>query len=560
MAFSRHIKRNFNANKTHRIRYDEDDFTCQIFRYDKTFEKHYTPSNVPLSNVKNGEKKSWYGMGAYCSTNEKQMTITIKYDAKETSKNYRLELLFGNTHKQNPTSEVKDNLQASATIRINGETVKNSMGFVGTDVNFSRNYQYCTLKQGENTIEYVLSSNTIFIGLAVKKYDIWEAKRHNTRDDKLTMIKAIVEHTKEFSINTMTCEFMYYHELDELLEPTDPNANRSGLIFDYRDEINLYVKDTNGNQQLVFGGYISTCEIADDDLTKISMECADRLIDLDRRYCLSEVTINNYQGDENADYSKYADLKRNYNNYSDPLKFLLNNSEIYLNSNLKIGDSLVDRTSRKLATYKTGGYTKLTKSNMVANVFDGSITVRNGADTLKKQSLVIYDDGVNNDTVLLNTYPNLYFHYGLGTEKWEEKVEETKTVTVQGSTQAKSTWIKRANSITSATGNSAIKPIWQWCYSELKYVYKKNFYQSAEKTFSSKKGNCCCQTEVLLNLLNAKNVSDLHYCHSHNSKGGHIFAKVNGMYLDPTTKNGYGNYIKTYGSPVKITDFPNKPF
>ena len=559
MAFSRHITRNFNANKTHRIRYDDDDFLCQIFRYDKTYEKHYTPSNNTITEVLNGEKKTFNGMSCYRSLNDKQMTIKLKYNAKETSPNYRLELLFSNTHKQTPTGKVQASLKASATIRINGETVKNSMPMIGTDVNFSRNYQYCTLQKGENTIEYVLSSNTIFIGLAIKKYEIWEAKRHNTRDDKLTMIKASVEHTQDFSINTMTCEFMYYHELDELLEPTNANANRSGLIFDYRDEINLYVKDTNGANQQVFGGYISTVEV-DDDLTKVTMECADRLIDLDRRYCLSEITINNYQGDENADYSNYADLKKNYNNYSDPLKFLLNNSEIHINSNLKIGDSLVDRTSRKLANYRKGGYTKLTKSNMLASVFDGSITVRNGADTLKKQSLVIYDDGVNNDTVLLNTYPNLYFHYGLGVEKWEEKVEESKTVTVLGSTKASSTWVNRANKITSATGNSAIKPIWQWCYSELKYVYKKNFYQSAEKTFSSKKGNCCCQTEVLLNLLNAKGIQDLHYCHSHNSKGGHIFAKVNGMYLDPTTRNGYGNYIKTYGSPVKITDFPNKPF
>ena len=197
---------------------------------------------------------------------------------------------------------------------------------------------------------------------------------------------------------------------------------------------------------------------------------------------------------------------------------------------------------------------------MNVQVNTASITLRNGADTLKPQSVVVYDDSVNNDTVLLNTYPNLYFNYGLGVEKWEEKVEETNTVTVQGSTQAKSTWVKRANEITSATGNSAIKPIWQYCYSKIKYVYRKDFYQSAEKTWSSKKGNCCCQTEVLLNLLNAKGVTDLHYCHSHNSKGGHVFAKVNGKYLDPTTRNGYGNYIKTYGSPSKITDFPNKPF
>ena len=561
MAFSRHITRNFNANKTHRIRYDDDDFLCQIFRYDKTYEKHYTPTNgtITTNNVINGEQKSFNGMSCYQSLNDNQMTIKIKYNAKETSPNYRLELLFANTHKQTPTSKKESNLKATATINVNGETLNNSMTMIGTDVNFSRNYQYCTLKQGENTIEYVLSSNTLFIGLAIKKYEIWEATRHNTKNDKLTMIKATVEHTQDFSINTMTCEFMYYHKLDELLEPTNPNANRSGLIFDYRDEINLYVKDTNGNQQLVFGGYISTAEV-DDDLTKVTMECADRLIDLDRRYCLSEVTINNYQTGENDDYSSHIDLKKNYNNYSDPLKFLLNNSEIYLKSNLKIGDSLVDRTNRNLATYKTKGYTKLTSSNMPTQVNSGSITLRNGADTLKPQSVVIYDDSVNNDTVLLNTYPNLYFHYGLGVEKWEEKVEESKTVTVLGSTKASETWIKRANKITSATGNSAIKPIWQWCYSELKYVYKKDFYQSAEKTFSSKKGNCCCQTEVLLNLLNAKGIQDLHYCHSHNSKGGHIFAKVNGMYLDPTTRNGYGNYIKTYGSPVKITDFPNKPF
>lgn len=559
MAFSRHITRNFNANKTHRIRYDEDDFTCQIFRYDKTYEKHYTPHNNTITEVVNGENGVWNGMYCYRSTNEKQMTIRLKYEAKETSPNYRLELLFANTHRQTKTSQIKDTLQANATIRINGETVKSNMMMVGTDVNFSRHYQYCTLNKGENIIEYVLSSNTLFLGLAVKKYEIWEATRHNNRNDKLTMIKATVEHTQDFSINTMTCEFMYYHKLDELLEPTDPNANRSGLIFDYRDEINLYVKDTNGGTQQVFGGYISTVEV-DDDLTKVTMECADRLIDLDRRYCLSEITINNYQGDENADYSQYADLKRNYNNYSDPLKFLLNNSEIYLNSNLKIGDSLVDRTARKLATYKTGGYTKLTKSNMNAQVNKGSITLRNGADTLKPQSVVIYDDSVNNDTVLLNTYPNLYFNYGLGVEKWEEKVEETKNVTIQGSTKASETWIKRANKITSATGNSAIKPIWQYCYSKIKYVYRKDFYQSAEKTWSSKKGNCCCQTEVLLNLLNAKGVTDLKYCHSHNSKGGHVFAKVNGKYLDPTTRNGYGNYIKTYGSPIKITDFPKKPF
>ena len=144
MSFSRHIVRNFNANKTNRIRYDDDDFLCQIFRFDKTAEKHYTPSNNAISEVVNGEQKSFNGMSCYQSLDDNQMTIKIKYDAIETSPNYRLELLFANTHKKTPTSKKESQLKATATIKVNGETLTNSMTMIGTDVNFSRNYQYCT--------------------------------------------------------------------------------------------------------------------------------------------------------------------------------------------------------------------------------------------------------------------------------------------------------------------------------------------------------------------------------------------------------------------------------
>ena len=560
MSFSRHITRNFNANKTNRIRYDDDDFTCTIHRFDKTYEKHYTTETGNVNKV-NGERVSFHGMPCYRSPNTKNLEISFIYNAKEKSDNYRIELLYANLHKESPTSSIDKELPSSASIKINGEAVKNSMTMLGLDVNFSRNYQYCTLKKGDNKIEYSLSSNTIFLGIAVKKYDVWEAKRHNTRNDDLTLIKATVEHTEELDINTMTCEFMYHHKLDEILEPTNPNANRSGLVFDFRDEINLYVKDTNGNDMQVFGGYISTCEISDDDLTKVTMECADRLIDLDRRYCLSEITTNGYSLGENDKYNVYYDYHKNYDNYSDPIKFLLKNNEIFLRSNLKIGEPLVDKVGWKLATYNKDSYHKFTTNNMSANAFDNSVTLRNGADTLKPQSCVIYDAG--NNTIELNKYPHLYLHYGLGVEKWEEKVEESSTVTVLGSTKANETWIKRANAITKATGNDAIKPIWKWVATNVKQVYKKNFYQSSSKTYSSKRGNCCCKTELMLDLLNAKGITNLQYVHTHTGSRGHVFAKVNGYYVDPSTQNesrGWHNYIKGYGGIVKVTDYPNKPF
>lgn len=559
MSFNRHITRNFNANKTNRIRYDDDDFKCQIYRFDKTYEKHYTPNNGTVT-VENGNKETFNGFSCYRSKNSKPLVIKFNYDAKEKSSHYRIELLYANLRKKTKSSKADPTLKASATITINKEKVKNSMVMVGTDVNFSRNYQYCTLKEGKNTIEYSLSSNTVFIGIAVKKYDIWEAHRHNTKDDKLTMIKATVEHTEELQINTMTCEFMYYHGLDELLEPTNPNANRSGFVFDYRDEINLWVKDTNGKMEQVFGGYISTVNV-DDDLTKLTMECADRMIDLDRRYCLSEIYMKGYKTEDNIDYSSHYDYLKKYNNYSDAVKFLTNNCEIFPLNNLRIGSPLIKRNERKLVTYKKGAYSKLNKSNMTVTADKGGITLRNGADTLKNGFCVIYDDNIAKQSVLLNNYPNLYFHYGLGVEKWEEKVEETKTVTVEGSTKTSETWLKRANSITSATGNNAIKPIWEYCYKKINYVSIANFYQSADKTWSSKKGNCCCKTEVMLNLLNAKGVTNLHYVHCKASANrGHVFGKVGNMYLDPTTRKGYGDYVKGYGNIVKVTDYPNKPF
>lgn len=559
MSFSRHITRNFNANKTNRIRYDDDDFTCTIHRFDKTYEKHYTTETGNVNKV-NGERVSFHGMPCYRSPNTKNLEISFIYNAKEKSDNYRIELLYANLHKESPTSSIDKGLPSSASIKINGEVVKNSMTMLGLDVNFSRNYQYCTLKKGDNKIEYSLSSNTIFLGIAVKKYDVWEAKRHNTRNDDLTLIKATVEHTEELDINTMTCEFMYHHKLDEILEPTNPNANRSGLVFDFRDEINLYVKDTTGADRQVFGGYISTVEV-DDDLTKVTMECADRLIDLDRRYCLSEITTNGYSLGENDKYNVYYDYHKNYDNYSDPIKFLLKNNEIFLRSNLKIGEPLVDKVGWKLATYNKDSYHKFTTNNMSANAFDNSVTLRNGADTLKPQSCVIYDAG--NNTIELNKYPHLYLHYGLGVEKWEEKVEESSTVTVLGSTKANETWIKRANAITKATGNDAIKPIWKWVSTNVKQVHKRNFYQSSSKTYSSKRGNCCCKTELMLDLLNAKEITNLQYVHTHTGSRGHVFAKVNGYYVDPSTQNeskGWHNYIKGYGGIVKVTDYPNKPF
>ena len=559
--FSRHITRNFNANKTHRIRYDEDDFICQIFRFDKTQEQQYSAF---VGNVKsNGEYKNWHGLKVLKSKNKERLSLTFTYEATESSDNYRLEFLFGNTY-LTPTTKKKDkSLKSNAEIYVNGklqDTAKGSF-WNSNDVNFNRHHQYVHLDKGINTIEYRLVSNSVFIGLSIKKFEIWEAQRNNYANDKLTMIKATVEHTNELQINTMTAEFMYYHKLDELLEPTHPNANRSGLVFDYRDEINLYVRDIYGTLQQVFGGYISTAEISDDDLTKVTLECADRVIDLDRRYNISEITLKDEKKSDDESYDYSVDYLKDYNYYSNALKYLLKSTELPFKTNVKLGDPLVARNNWKLVTYKKGATEKLDTANASATVNNKSMTLRNGDDTLKPQHITVYNNKSRN--VCLNDYPNLYFHYGMGVPLWTEEFETTDSYTIEKPlTRKQKTWLARANDITKATGDACIKPIWKWVATNITHSYKTGFYQSAETTWKKGKGNCCCKTEVMLNLLDAKGITDLKYMHSHKGDGGHIFAKVNGFYVDPSTRvesRGWHHYITKWGSPYESSNYPKKP-
>lgn len=587
MRFSRHITRNYDNNRTHRIRYDEDDFICRIYRFDKTKETQYSAFNESVT-IFHSDYANWRGMrvvkkpklkGLTSANQKKNLTedlnptfsVEVEYEANETSDNYRLECLYANSYVNPVESDEKNKgLTVKADIYVDGvkQDVGNGSTWNSTDVNFNRHHQYVSLRKGKHKIRYEFTNNAIFIALSVKKFEVYESRRDKyDENDNLTLIKATIEHTDELDINTMSAEFMYYHDFDEKLLPTDKNANRSGLIFDYRDEINLWVKDTTGTFQQVFGGYISTVEV-DDDLTKMTMQCADRLIDMDRRYNISEIQLKQEDRTDNDPSYKYGiDFLKNYNYYSSALKFLLRNTELPVRTNVKTGDPLVMRKNWKLVTYKKGATEKLATSNATATPYKNSMTLRNGDDTLKAQSITIYNN--KSRSVCLNDYPNMYFHYGLGTHEWTEEydvVTSTAKEVMKPTTKTQKKWLDRANSLTKATEpNKIIYDIWKGVANRTTWVNKKDFYQSAETTWNKKKGNCCCTTELMLKLLEAKGITNLKYCHIKKGDRGHVFAKVNGFYVDPTTSSksrGWHNHIVyPKGATLrKVTDYPTKPF
>ena len=484
--------------------------------------------------------------------------LTFKYDAKTTSDHYRIELLYTNTYKVGTSSKKYEDSYCS--IYINKKMESQDIVLVSNDMTYNRYQQYCHMDAGENEITVELSANLVFYGLIVRRYYVYESHYPLLDTDQLVPISAETSHTDEFKINTMTCSFMYSHALDEPLLPTEANANRSGLVFDYRDEINWYVTRTDAIEELVFGGYISTATV-DEKLTTLSLECADRIIDLDRRYCMSEILMNGASQDEKTKYTFANDCLKHFDYYSDAIEFLCNHAEVPINNNITMGKSLIPKKAKVLRYYKKGKTEKLTDNNMDYFVKKNKIQIRNGVNRNKEQSLVIYN---SNKGALINNKPNLFITYGLGEEETEEEVVETTVITTQKGlstnvTKQADKWAKNL------TGANAIKPLWAGIVNNIKHNNKrKGFYQTPAKTLSSKKGNCCCKAELLLDMCNYKGVTNLQYVHVKPKGGGtgHVFCKINGIIVDPSTKKGWKNYYKKQGtlSNAKYSTYPTKPF
>lgn len=124
---------------------------------------------------------------------------------------------------------------------------------------------------------------------------------------------------------------------------------------------------------------------------------------------------------------------------------------------------------------------------------------------------------------------------------------------------------KAKNIVGGSTGLSAAKKIAKWISKNISWEDRDGFYQSPETTLKRKKGNCCCQADLFIQMCDATGVTSkykIRYVHIHKGKNGHVFAKINKKYVDTCLKNPWGHY-KTgkYGKPPgHQTVYPRLPF
>ena len=124
------------------------------------------------------------------------------------------------------------------------------------------------------------------------------------------------------------------------------------------------------------------------------------------------------------------------------------------------------------------------------------------------------------------------------------------------------------------TGLAAAKLIANWVQTNIKYQHPmySDFRKSPDKVLSTRKGNCCDQTRLMLEMMDAVGVTQkykLQYvfvcCNSGNGYG-HVFGKIGSKYADPCRSRyrgqAWGHYLTSYGrlGSGKTTTYPSRPF
>ena len=557
---SKHIRRDFNANVMNRRHWGEDEWLIEIYKFRADTVQTYLLNNVEAKKGVAKPWKAWDGYYPHEDGGSTLTTISFDYEVKEgEAGNYRIDCMYS-------TIAQTDALQTSLNnvIKIDGTAVKNDHDWLVYPQYNGRNCKTIHLDEGKHTIEYEFT-DTIFLGAIVRKVETYRGDNQNKYF--LTIKTFDFQQANDLSVDEFTCTIQYWHKLDD-------ETNVSGYLFDFSDEVNFYIKAPDGKMKQLFGGYISTVTV-DENLQLMTLSCAGRLRDLEHRYTYPEYVL--LGGDKDTiqyiEDNTYYDLQT----YSQVLEHLLTHAEV------PIGSNLIDMSRLKEVDYSRSPYLKfyggkrdkvLVKKNVEVTNYDDSIMLRNSTKTQKYHSVKLFDS--NNKAYDISKNPTFFLQYGMGEPKYEGESDVGRTTFNSriGSVIISSDVKKQAQSIPTGTGIQGFRDLKNWIHTHINGEYNiSDFYQKPSTTLKRRRGNCCCQTELLLDLANAKGLMNdsnikAYYGHDCNGKGqGHVYAIIHvgsTKYIVDSTNN-YWNVKSPFSRRIGAslchkTEYPKKPF
>ena len=368
-------------------------FTLEIrhneVEYEQDFISRSSGTPVVMSNAKYGVFGSWETLE---SNNSDDFFLEYTFTASETGE-YDIGFLFTSTDNDyhNITWTV-DDMEKEWAVRSNPRW-------------FTRKTYGYSLKQGTHKFKLRLDSHLKVLSVFVKKITTYKADSDLSSDAKLTLLSAT--HTCSDKVGADELSFIILYD-----NSWENESTLTDYIFDYRDEVNFSVINTDGEMEQIFGGYISSASKNSDE-TQLTIKCAGRLIDGDIRYCTQEINV----GGEASDYSSsyYDGDVVHYPDYNYALDYVLRAMEQPLLNTLpevfeadKYNEIVVDLTDK-------ANFDKCKASEMTASLESTGVYIRNNSSVNIPQSFKVYDsDWYNSNPQLLNDFPILFVEYGMG--------------------------------------------------------------------------------------------------------------------------------------------------
>lgn len=577
-----------SANR--KIHYSSDYWLVEITRFDrKHFGKYYyQKNNITMSS--NTKLVNWKAWRSYQSKDNKTFTISFTYTATYDG-DYRIETLFSNLNINDyDKNKLNANKRLNMSYTIDGKKVNNQHEWFTYSQYDGLNLLELHLTEGEHKFILTCDPKAVLLGVIIKPYDVY--KGDNLNEEYLTIKDFDFKQANDFSVDELTLNIQYWHGLDD-------DDSRSGFIFDYRDEINLYLSPTvqksdifvtpidKTKKKQIFGGYISTVSV-DDDLTKMTINCASRLTDLTDRYIYPEYIL--LGGNESVDSYKRGNIYYDLDNYAQVIRQLLSHPQVPILSNINTNGTLDNSRYTKnpqiLFGTGKGRKKKVEASNVEVEFNTNNVQLRNGTKTNVTQSVCLFKD--NSKKYEITQYPTFYITYGLGDPLSQTSLTkfESENMAIHGVTVPKE--VKDAlKKINPRKGLKGAEDIFKWVQKNIAYASPryKNFKRTPAYMLNHPKkgGNCCDHARLNATLLHGAGLlTDSNHkikCYYINANGvkfssglvaGHVYLKLKYQrsdkswttcYMDTTSKQvKFGKRNGKGGHQVGKSEYPKLPF
>ncbi len=422
---SKHIERDYSAHRKSVIRPYDEYVKLEIFSFDPKFTQTYLREDNSLGIGSNCTETSWKSWTCLKSTDKQNdMVISLSYDATEVG-DYRIDLLYEQNDyiHDGKTNTGKDLL---GHLKIDG-VYDDDVLFDGENNIIKRITSFHHFDVGLKKIKVNVPHNCYFYGAIIRKVikyvgDNYYGDALGSEEGNMVLTSATLTISDMTKPSEITADIFYDTDFECDLSP-------SGFFIDYHDECNFYVKTDDGTVKQVFGGYVSSI-LPDSNRTKLTLHCADRLIDGQNKYLLDQMRLGG--GTKDVNDTGYQDhMSKNFESYPQALQYLCNVHEVTLKSNITNSYTVDGESYNEGFTISFGQKKKVKKvqvTNGIATPTKNYILLRNNSRSNHKQLWTLYDaKQYSKKPIDFTDYPYLHITYGMGrpVTKWQTKVTET---------------------------------------------------------------------------------------------------------------------------------------